>query len=162
MVTVRRMELKDIGQVHEIDQLSFSMPWPERSYRFELTENRSTRCWVAEVTEPGKKPQVQAMLVMWVIIDEGHIGTFAVHPEARRRGLGRKLLARALQEATREGLTRVFLEVRRTNESAQKLYEQFGFKVEGVRRHYYRDNGEDAFLMTLDPVDEQRLEMFLK
>jgi [ribosomal protein S18]-alanine N-acetyltransferase len=50
-VNIRPMTLEDIEQVHQIDVLSFSLPWPERSFRFELSENRSSRLWVAEVTD---------------------------------------------------------------------------------------------------------------
>jgi [ribosomal protein S18]-alanine N-acetyltransferase len=50
-VIIRPMKLEDIEQVHQIDVLSFSLPWPERSFRFELTENRSSRLWVAEVDQ---------------------------------------------------------------------------------------------------------------
>ncbi len=157
-IVIRPMQEKDIRQVHEIDKLSFSLPWPERSFRFELSENPSSRLWVAEVDDqPGQKAVV-GVLVMWVIIDEGHIGTLAVHPSYRRAGVARKLLAKSLLEATREGLTQVFLEVRRGNLGAQRLYEQFGFKVDGIRARYYRDNGEDALLMRLDHVDPEKLQ----
>ena len=59
---IRRMTLEDIPAVHEIDMLSFSLPWPERSFRFEVTENPVSRGWVAEVAG-----QIAAMLVLWFI-----------------------------------------------------------------------------------------------
>ncbi len=152
------MQEKDIKQVHEIDRLSFSLPWPERSFRFELNENPSTRLWVAEAHGQDGTPRIVGMLVMWVIIDEGHIGTIATHPDYRHLGVGRKLLAKSLLEASQEGLVQVFLEVRRSNLAAQRLYESFDFKVDGIRSHYYRDNGEDALLMRLDRVDREKLQ----
>lgn len=161
-VIIRPMEMKDIQQVHQIDVQSFSLPWPERSFRFELTENPSTRLWVAELERPGAKNVVVGLLVMWVVIDEGHIGTFAVHPEYRRAGIGRRLLAKSLLEAAKEGLRQVYLEVRRGNLAALRLYESFDFKVDGVRSHYYRDNGEDALLMRLDHMDIAALEKKLR
>ena len=51
-VTFRPMELEDIPYVHALDVMSFSMPWSERSYRFELVENQNSICWVAQVTSP--------------------------------------------------------------------------------------------------------------
>ncbi len=159
-IIIRPMEEKDIRQVHEIDKLSFSLPWPERSFRFELTENPSTRLWVAEVRREDRPSAVVGLLVMWLVIDEGHIGTFAIHPEYRRMGIGRKLLAKSLLDASKEGMQMVFLEVRRSNLAAQRLYEEFGFKVDGIRPRYYRDNSEDALLMRLDLMDMEKLEKF--
>jgi [ribosomal protein S18]-alanine N-acetyltransferase len=156
-IIIRKMEEKDIRQVHEIDKMSFSLPWPERSFRFELTENPSTRLWVAEAHKDDGSSEVVGLLVMWIIIDEGHIGTFAVHPDYRRLGIGRKLLARSLLEASKEGLVQVFLEVRRSNSAAIRLYEELDFKVDGIRARYYRDNGEDALLMRLERVDVEKL-----
>ena len=54
-VLIRPMKLEDISQVHEIDVQSFSLPWPERSFRYELTENQTSRLWVAEVGDPGSR-----------------------------------------------------------------------------------------------------------
>jgi ribosomal-protein-alanine N-acetyltransferase len=155
------MEWEDIEQVHQIDVLSFTLPWPERSFRFELTENRSSRLWVAETVNDAGQRCVAAAVVLWVIEDEGHIGTLAVHPNCRRMGIGRRLLAHSLLEIWREGVRQVFLEVRRGNLAAQQLYRSFGFIEEGVRPRYYRDTGEDALLMRLDPVDPDRLQTWL-
>ncbi len=160
-IVIRPMQEKDIKQVHEIDKLSFSLPWPERSFRFELNENPSTRLWVAEAQPDNAAARVVGMLVMWVVIDEGHIGTIAVHPDYRQHGVGRKLLAKSLLEASKEGLQKVFLEVRRSNLAAQRLYESFDFRVDGIRSRYYRDNGEDALLMRLDNVDVEKLEKMM-
>jgi len=152
-IILRPMELKDVEQVYAIDVLSFSLPWSERSYRFELTENKNSRPWVAEAVDAGGAHQVVGMVVTWVILDEAHIATIATHPAFRRRGIGRRLLVRVLEDAAEHGAQKVFLEVRRNNLAAQKLYEQFGFRVTGVRPRYYVDTQEDALLMTLEPLD---------
>ena len=70
MVRFRPMEAADIPRVHEIDVLSFSLPWSERSYRFELTENHNSLILVAEVTQPEGRVEVVGMIVIWVILDE--------------------------------------------------------------------------------------------
>lgn len=143
------MRLEDVPRVVQIDQLSFSMPWPEKSYRFELTQNPGSRSWVAECADPL---QVVGMIVLWLIIDEAHIATIAVHPDYRRQGIAASLLAIALQSALESQMTQATLEVRAGNLAAQALYQNFGFKVAGVRPHYYRDNNEDAWIMTLSPL----------
>ena len=145
---IRRMTLADIPAVHEIDLLSFSLPWPERSFRFELTENQVSRGWVTELD--GK---IAAMLVLWFIVDEAHIATIAVHPDFRRQGIGEQILLHALRAARAEGAQRAFLEVRAGNAAAQAMYRKYGFTVAGVRRGYYKDNNEDAFLMNLEKFD---------
>ncbi|RJP53186.1 MAG: ribosomal-protein-alanine N-acetyltransferase [Anaerolineaceae bacterium] len=145
---IRRMTLDDLEQVIAIDQVSFSLPWPARSFRFELTDNPASRCWVADLD--GK---VIAMLVGWLIVDELHVATIATHPDFRGRGIGRDLLLRALHLAKAEGARKSFLEVREGNEVARAMYRKFGFVEEGRRKEYYKDNGEDAILMSLDDLD---------
>jgi len=145
---IRRMTLEDVPAVHEIDELSFSLPWPERSFRFELTANPVSRGWVAEAD--GK---IAAMLVLWFIIDEAHIATIAVHPDFRRQGIGEQILLHALRSVQDEGARRAFLEVRVGNVAAQAMYKKYGFEVAGVRPGYYKDNNEDALLMNLEKFD---------
>jgi [ribosomal protein S18]-alanine N-acetyltransferase len=145
---IRRMTLEDVPAVHEIDELSFSLPWPERSFRFELSANPVSRGWVAEAD--GK---IAAMLVLWFIIDEAHIATIAVHPDFRRQGIGEQILLHALRSVQDEGARRAFLEVRVGNVAAQAMYKKYGFEVVGVRPGYYKDNNEDALLMNLEKFD---------
>ncbi len=150
LATIRPMQLEDVAEVRSIDVLSFSMPWPESSYRYELLENQASRSWVAEVvTEQGEK-KIVGMVVVWLVIDEAHIATIAVHPSFRGLGIGKKLLVTGLKEAIRLGMEEVTLEVRRGNLAAQSLYHQFGFQQVGVRPRYYRDNQEDALIYTVD------------
>ena len=147
------MKLEDVDPVQEIDQVSFTLPWPRRSFQFELTENPASRSWVAVAHLDDGKQRVAGMLVLWHIIDEAHIGTIAIHPEFRRMGVGRRLLGKALLESIREGTVTFYLEVRITNHAAQAMYAQFGFVVDGMRARYYRDTNEDALLMTLTNPD---------
>jgi ribosomal-protein-alanine N-acetyltransferase len=142
------MTVEDVPAVHEIDLLSFSLPWSERSFRFELSENPLARGWVAEMDG-----QVAAMLLLWYIVDEAHIATIAVHPDFRRQGLGEQILLSAIKAVHQEGARRVFLEVRVGNVAAQALYKKYGFVIAGVRPRYYRDNDEDALLMNLEKFE---------
>lgn len=145
---IRKMRLDDFEQVVAIDQLSFSLPWPARSFHFELTDNPASRCWVADLDG-----RVVAMLVVWFIVDEIHIATLATHPEFRGQGIGKNLLLHALHAAKGEGAVKSFLEVRQSNLAAQKMYRSFGFVEDGRRKEYYKDNGEDAILMILNDLD---------
>ncbi len=145
---IRRMNMKDLEQVIAIDQASFSLPWPPRSFQFELTDNPSSRSWVAELDG-----RTVGILVLWLIVDEAHIATLATHPDFRRQGISKALLMHALKSAMEEGATRSFLEVRVGNLAAQELYRGFGFVEDGRRPRYYKDNNEDAILMSLDRIE---------
>ncbi len=150
-IRLRPMRLEDVEQVYAIDVASFSLPWSERSYRYELTENQqNSALWVAEAAGPTGELQVVGMVVTWIILDEAHIATIATHPDYRRRGVARRLLVQTLEVARDRGAHLVMLEVRRSNLAAQKLYESFGFTIAGVRPRYYVDNMEDALLMDLE------------
>ena len=149
---IRKMMLEDIQAVVELDQISFSLPWPERSFRFELTDNPSSRCWVAEADG-----RVVGMVVTWLFVDEAHIATIATHPDYRRQGIARKLLTFTLHSAMHEGAQSSFLEVRESNLPAQEMYRKFGYVEVGRRKRYYRDNDEDAILMNLEKINADRL-----
>lgn len=144
----RRMTLEDVPAVHEIDTLSFSLPWPERSFQFEVAENPASRAWVLEADG-----RIAAMLVLWLIVDEAHIATIATHPDFRQQGLGECLLLAALEAAHVEGARRAFLEVRAGNTAAQAMYKKYSFIVDGIRPRYYKDNNEDAILMSLEDLN---------
>jgi len=139
------MTLEDLPAVISLDKLSFSLPWPERSFRFELTENSASRCWVAEMD--GK---IVGMIVAWLLVDEAHIATIATHPDHRGQGIARNLLMYALRYMSKEGAVTSFLEVRERNIPAQEMYRKFGYEEVGRRKRYYKDTNEDAILMTLN------------
>lgn len=145
---VRRMMPDDLPAVIELDKLSFTLPWPERSFRFELTDNPASRCWVVDLD--GK---IVGMIVAWLLVDEAHIATIATHPDHRRQGVARKLLTYALRYMSKEGAVNSFLEVRESNVPAQEMYRQFGYEPVGRRKRYYKDTDEDAILMNLDGLD---------
>ncbi len=143
-LVVRRMTIEDVPLAHAIDMSSFTLPWPERSLRFEVSDNPAARSWVAELDG-----QVVGLLVLWIIVDEAHIASLATHHDFRRQGIAKQLLVESLDHAYQEGARSAFLEVRAGNEAAQRMYQSFGFEEVGRRKRYYKDNDEDAILMTL-------------
>jgi ribosomal-protein-alanine N-acetyltransferase len=84
---------------------------------------------------------------MWVLYDEAHVTTIGIAPHHRGKGLGELLLIELFEQAALRGAEWVTLEVRVSNDSAQALYEKYGFTRQGVRKRYYSDNGEDAYIM---------------
>lgn len=152
-LVIRKMTMEDVPAVVALDQMSFSLPWPERSFRFELTDNPASRCWVAEVDG-----RIVGMIVNWLLVDEAHVATIATHPDFRRRGIARTLLTHALRYMRDEGAVSSFLEVRESNTAAQEMYRKFGYEVTGRRKGYYKDNNEDAILMTLNGLENFKFE----
>jgi ribosomal-protein-alanine N-acetyltransferase len=142
-LVVEPMRLGDVSAVLEIERLSFSSPWPAFAFEQELTANRLAHYLVARMDG-----RVVGFGGIWLMVDEAHITTFGVHPDHRRRGVGRRLLLRLAELAIELGSARLTLEVRVSNEPAQALYRAFGFRVAGRRIAYYSDDGEDALVMT--------------
>jgi hypothetical protein len=87
---------------------------------------------------------------MWVLLDEAHVTNIAVREAFRGRGLGERLFREMMAVARMQGAKRMTLEVRVSNERAQRLYRKLGFEPSGVRPGYYTDNGEDALIMWAD------------
>ena len=152
-MNIRRMTLEDIPAVVALDSASFSLPWPERSFRFELTDNPASRCWLMELDG-----QVVGMIIAWLLLDEAHIATIATHPDHRRRGIAKELLTHALRYMSKEGADSSTLEVRENNLAAQEMYRMFGYEAAGRRKRYYKDTGEDAILMTLNGLERWKAE----
>ena len=143
------MRLEDLTAVHEIELASFVTPWPPHAYRNELESNRLAHYLVARAGDA-----VAAYGGMWLMVDEAHITTFAVHPAWRRQRIGERLLLGFLDLAIDRGAHEATLEVRLSNLAARKLYEKYGFRPVGLRPHYYTDDHEDALIMTTSPLDD--------
>jgi len=156
-IKIRSMLEEDLSQVQALDKISFSRPWPDNAFQIEFANKGVSFQWVAEASFSTGNSCLAGVIVIWLILDEAHIATIAVHPDYRRCGIGRKMLGHALLGLINIGAEKAFLEVRSGNLPAQTLYLQFDFSVTTVRRHYYQDNQEDALLMTLEPLTAERI-----
>jgi ribosomal-protein-alanine N-acetyltransferase len=90
---------------------------------------------------------------LWLMVDEAHITTIAMHPSFRRKGLGELLLVSLIDIAYQIGARWVTLEVRVSNYPAQNLYRKYGFREAGLRHRYYSDNQEDALIMWTEEIN---------
>ncbi len=131
----------DLDEVMAIESASFTYPW---SSHFFLQELR-VPCARSLLALLEGKPI--GYIIYWLLPDEIDIHNLAVKPVYRREGVGRALLSAVIDEAKQRGSERVSLEVRKSNEAAQRLYYSLGFKATGMRKGYYSDNGEDALVM---------------
>ena len=142
------MTADHLAGVQAIEAASFMTPWPSHAYRAEIETNRLAHYRVATVDGA-----VVAYGGIWLMVDEAHITTFAVHPRWRRRRIGEQLLLALLDLAVDRQAREATLEVRLSNLAARRLYEKYGFRPVGVRPRYYSDDGEDALIMTTEPLD---------
>jgi [ribosomal protein S18]-alanine N-acetyltransferase len=106
-------------------------------------------------TIPETVEYLTGFVGLWMMVDEAHIINIAVREAFRGKGLGELLLISSIDLATRLKATVLTLEVRASNTLAQNLYTKYGFRKMGVRRGYYTDNKEDAFIMTTDFITSE-------
>jgi [ribosomal protein S18]-alanine N-acetyltransferase len=140
-VTLRPLLSKDLVAVSRIEHASYSVPWSDATFR-SLLFRTDTDLVCAEV-----HGILVGYAVCWFVLDQGELGNVAVAESYRGRGIG-ALLVEAIQERARRRRTKeVFLEVRRSNTGAQRLYRRLGFREIGVRRNYYVQPAEDALVM---------------
>lgn len=170
-LTLRYMRADDIQSVTAIDSLSFTPPWSKDSYAFEVNQSRVSHMAVLEEQPDGLiraeagwlhrlsgwikqeapalpgKPCIVGYGGLWKIDGEAHISTIAIHPDYRRRGFGEILLAGMFGKALRLNARYIVLEVRVSNQVAQRLYCKYGFIRHGRKKNYYRSDREDAYDM---------------
>ena len=144
---LRRMTLSDVPAVHRLEEAIFSMPWSEKDFVYEMTENKVARYLVIE--EAG---EIIAFAGAHIILDQAHVTNIAVRQDCRGRGLGRMITRALMQYASNLGAEYLTLEVRQSNATAQNLYKSLGFVKVNVRKRYYEDTGEDAWLMVCDKL----------
>lgn len=140
-VRLRPMEPADLEAVVAIEERSFSAPWSRSAFERLLAQPTAG----ALVAEEGR--DVAGYAVFWTVADEAELGNLAVRPEARRRGLGRRLVRAVGRAARRAGAATLYLEVRESNEAARALYRELGFRNVARRRGYYRSPPEDALVL---------------
>ncbi len=139
---IRQANIDDADAIFEIEHLCFPDPWSKDSLHHELAENPRAFYIVAELDEI-----VVGYAGLWWIGDEGHITNVAVRPGYRNRRIASGIINVMIEFTTKEGIRHHTLEVRASNKPAIGLYQKYGFEVEGVRRGYYLNNGEDALIM---------------
>jgi len=136
------MAQADLPAVLRIEGLSFTTAWPMNAFSNEIRDNKLAHYFVGRIDR-----EIVAYGGIWVILEDSHITTIAVHPDFRGRRLGEEMLLKLLDEAIAQGASWITLEVRESNEAAQKLYRKYGFTTVSTRRGYYSDNGENALVM---------------
>jgi len=155
-LAIEPMREGDVPIVQEIERFVFSSPWPRNAYYRELSSRNNSYYVVLRRYHEAGDNETVGYAGMWRMHEEAHVTTIGVRHDLHHQGYGRVLFAGLLQAAYEMGARWVTLEVRASNDNAQKMYEGFGFKVIGRRKGYYTDNGEDALVMWSDSIYSPR------
>jgi [ribosomal protein S18]-alanine N-acetyltransferase len=152
--TIEPATVESLSEILRIEEACFSAPWTRKMLEAEFGGNPFAHFLVAR---QGGAPDASAELVIgylcyWIVFEEVRLMNLAVIEPMRHRGIAKSLVAAALQTGLSQSAHRAVLEVRASNQAAQRLYERFGFSRMAVRPKYYANPVEDAVLMELDPI----------
>ena len=142
-LTLKKLDKEDVNGLYEVSSLSLKETWSLGSIEQELS-NKFARYIVCK---DGDK--VIGFIGAWLIASEGQITNLAVHPDYRKKGIGKKLMKSLISSLKNEDCNAITLEVRESNTIAKNLYKNLGFLSEGIRKNFYEDNKEDANIMWL-------------
>ena len=149
-VEFRKLKLRDLGAIEDIERASYPTPWSRSMFAGELAKPSSICLGAIDVEDD----RLVGYLIISRYVDAWHVMNLAVAHEFRRNGIATRLMQRLFELTASDGRRGYTLEVRVSNEAAIRLYEALGFRARGIRRGYYTDNREDALIMWRDPVRE--------
>jgi ribosomal-protein-alanine N-acetyltransferase len=148
MSEIKRLQLRDLSAIEQIEKDAYPTPWSRSMFASELAKPSSVCLGAFDGDE------LLGYLIVSRYVDAWHVMNVAVSPAHRRRGLAETLLNVLFEQTADDARRGYTLEVRVSNEGAIKLYERLGFRSSGVRRGYYTDNREDALIMWRDAKRE--------
>jgi len=138
---IKKMGVDDVDEVVEIENQSFSDPWKKEFFLDEIS-NALAYPLVAKLNQ-----NVVGYACLWIFLGELQIANIAVTPLFRKKGIGKKIMEKIISYAELNFLKRITLDVRESNKEAINLYNQFGFKIIGKRKSYYRFPVEDSLIL---------------
>lgn len=141
---IRLATINDAQAIYDIEQQSFSVPWSLESVTAEL-EGADNKLYMV-ICEDNS---IVGYAGAWLVYDEGQITNIAIISSARSKGYGSKLTKQLIDECLKRGMHEIFLEVRISNLPALVMYRNLGFTVKGIRKDYYSEPKEDAYIMSL-------------
>lgn len=139
---IRAMDIEDLEEVVELERILFATPWTTKDFMYELFENEFSHNYILE-----DHHHIVGYVGLWVMYEQSQITTIGIDPRFQKQGLGTLLLAQMIEEAKRLKAVQMSLEVRVSNDKAIGLYKKCGFEKVAIRKGYYQDNHEDAYLM---------------
>jgi len=135
-VTIRQMEEDDLDEVLAIESASSLAPWSRPLFLEEMTHPLGHCLTLLLPEDPRMK--IVAYLCFRTVGNESEVLNLAVHPDHRRRGFARQLMAVYIDVCHREKVTTSFLDVYTGNQAALRLYGSFGYRPVAKRPRFYR------------------------
>ena len=155
---IEKLALYHLDDIMEIEERCYGQHhWSRNSFAGEL-ENSCAR-YIVAVNENNK---AVGYMGVWRIFDEAHVTNLAVHPDFQGKGIAHLLVISSLDMCNEDKIKFMTLEVRKSNEKAKNLYENFGFKSLGMRKKYYQDNNEDAIIMWTENIFSDKYRQILE
>lgn len=139
---IRAMDINDLERIVELEQLLFTSTWDVSDFMYEILENQFSYNYVLEVDG-----QIVGYVGIWIMYEQSQITTVGIDPHYQGHGYGRMLMEEMIALAISQGCEVMSLEVRVSNHKAISLYKSLGFENQAIRKNYYQDNHEDAYLM---------------
>ena len=146
MFCIRRMREEDLAAVADLEKEIFTDPWSENAIRESMQQAQTL---LLSALEDGV---LVGYLIVYYVLEDGEIARIAVESNSRRKGVASRLLKELAFICADNGVNKLLLDVRESNESAKAFYEKKGFVLDGVRKNYYTNPTEDAILMSLELV----------
>jgi len=131
-----------VDQMYAIEEAVFPVPWSYESLYQDVCEHE-----IAVYVVGLCDDEVVSYAGLWYVMEESHITNIAVKEKYRRIGIGSEMMKVLFEIAEELGVKTMTLEVRESNVAAIRMYEKTGFYKAGIRKKYYTDNNEDAYIM---------------
>ncbi len=140
---ISQLSLSHLEGVAELERLCFAEPWSQQALALLL---QGKNLGVVALDEQGTPIGYGGLLT---VLDEGQITNIAVHPDHRKKGIGKAILEELINESRKRDIRELSLEVRQSNLPAKALYQSHRFEIAGVRKGFYRHPTEDGLVMIL-------------
>ena len=141
-LTIIQLGILHLNSCIDLDQKSLKGLWTKSQWEKELTDPKRICIGVLDL----ETKKILGLCSAWLIIDELHITSIAVHPIHQRKGLGKLLISDLIKRSNSLTTNHILLEVKNTNEQAKAFYKSMGFKTIGNRSNFYKD-GSNALLL---------------
>ena len=142
-LTIIQLGILHLNSCIDIDQKALKGLWTKSQWEKELTAPKRICLGVIDL----ETKKLLGICSAWIVIDELHITSIAVHPTHQRKGLGKFLMSELIKRSDSLLTNHIHLEVKDTNEPAKAFYKSMGFKIVGSRSHFYKD-GSNATIFT--------------
>ena len=152
MIQLRRLTLADLGAIEKVERRAYPTPWSRSMFAGELAKPNS---FCVGAFDMNDRDRLAGYLIVSRYVDAWHVMNLAVDEPYQRQGVAKSLLEGLFDATDSDTMRGYTLEVRISNTRAIRLYEAAGFRTTGLRRGYYTDNREDAYVMWKDPIHTQ-------